>query len=119
MSADKATPRPWKWIKPDPKDTGQGGFESESGATVCDFGDGTQYYPTEGTPPSEADAELIVRAVNSYDEREALLAEAAEALKDAQALIGLFIYRPEVVSPDGAAKRLRKVSDAKAKLEKR
>lgn len=29
------------------------------GNVVCDFGNAGQYYPTEGTPPSESNAELL------------------------------------------------------------
>lgn len=39
-----------------------GGFKDALGNWVCEFGDSTCYYPTEGTPPSDANARLIAAA---------------------------------------------------------
>ena len=39
-----------------------GGFVTADGTPVCWFGDCETYYPTEGTPPTAADARLIAAA---------------------------------------------------------
>jgi hypothetical protein len=39
-----------------------GGIIAHSGDYVCDFGDSTQYYPSEGSPPSTEDATFITEA---------------------------------------------------------
>ncbi len=39
-----------------------GGFVTADGTPVCWFGDNETYYPTEGTPPTAADACLIAAA---------------------------------------------------------
>lgn len=62
MSAVKHTPGPWHWDDGDPLDNLMPRLVSESGEVVCDFGDCTQYYPTEGTPPDEFNARLIAAA---------------------------------------------------------
>ena len=36
------------------------------GDAVCDFGDGTDYYPTEGTAPEKHDLALILAAPDLY-----------------------------------------------------
>lgn len=61
------SPGPWRWKPVDQLD--RGGYPSEmpilldcNGKEVCNFGDDTQYYPTEGTPPGAEDAALIVSA---------------------------------------------------------
>ena len=59
---------PWRFVTPDPKGwMGTGTILDADGKTVCDFGDCEQYYPPQGEPPSEADQEFILRAVNSHD----------------------------------------------------
>lgn len=62
------TPGPWRFVPAGgnsggsyEEGTDMGGFTSDHG-TVCWFGDDTQYYPSEGTPPSEDDARLIAAA---------------------------------------------------------
>ena len=57
--AEAATPGPWEW-HPGHRTT-MGDFQGPRGS-ICDFGDATQYYPTEGTPPSDADAAFIAAA---------------------------------------------------------
>lgn len=59
------TPGPWTLIPPrqstegtDEDELNLGGFKAGE-AWVCSFGDSTQYYPSPGEPPSEADARLI------------------------------------------------------------
>lgn len=37
-------------------------LENEYGYEICNFGDDTTYYPTEGTEPDIYDAKLIVKA---------------------------------------------------------
>lgn len=71
------TKGPWRWLKnPIYKKYGERPLEEYSGWSVCDlpklvaaegmeicnFGNDAQYYPTEGTPPKEADARLIAKA---------------------------------------------------------
>jgi hypothetical protein len=68
------TPGPWRWIEAkgstnaklvgveyDGK-SGTGRNAWELRGEVCDFGDSTQYYPTEGNEPSDADMRLIAAA---------------------------------------------------------
>jgi hypothetical protein len=64
---EKATPGPWRFVSEAPGmlDTDMGGFLGPDGASIMDFGDCTQYYPTEGSPPSEEDAALICAARNA------------------------------------------------------
>ena len=58
---------PWKWRKPthypehDKREGYMGGFYAGD-HEVMSFGDNTSYYPTEGTPPNEFDANLIAAA---------------------------------------------------------
>jgi hypothetical protein len=63
------TPGPWVWtdrvLQGDAKYAGYGdtgGFVTADGTPVCWFGDSETYYPTEGTPPTAADARLIAAA---------------------------------------------------------
>ena len=54
------TPGPWHWVDgEDEEDMPR--LMSPSGK-VCDFGNDTQYYPTVGEPPNEADSRLIAAA---------------------------------------------------------
>jgi hypothetical protein len=63
--SEAATPGPWYWDKfnldEDDYDTEMPYLNSEKDS-IMDFGDGEQFYPTEGTPPNEADAEFIAHA---------------------------------------------------------
>jgi len=71
------TPGPWKWDwkpKKPHQPYAQPILYGADGKEVCNFGDGEQYYPTEGTAPSFEDADLMARAPE-------LLAEVAR-LKD-------------------------------------
>lgn len=65
----KHSPRPWVWVDrllqghakyAGPHD--RGGFIDANGEMVCWFGDGEQYYPTDGEPPSDDDKRLISAA---------------------------------------------------------
>lgn len=47
---------------------------ADDGSLVCWFGNATEYYPTEGTPPNEANAHLIAAAPELYE----VLSEAME-----------------------------------------
>jgi len=62
--AGKHTPGPWHWDSQDDViDCGNlPALRAANGETICHFGDDTDYYPTEGNPPSEADARLIAAA---------------------------------------------------------
>jgi hypothetical protein len=63
--AEAATQGPWYWEKFNPDeddyDTEMPYLNSEK-ESIMDFGDGEQFYPTEGNPPNEADAEFIAKA---------------------------------------------------------
>jgi hypothetical protein len=61
----KYTPGPWKFM-PTEGDV-MGKFIGNNNAVVCDFGYSTQYYPTEGKPPNDADARLIAAAPELYE----------------------------------------------------
>jgi len=61
-AALSATPGPWEW-----KEYGLGNECDMPAlvsrrATVCEFGNAEQYYPTEGTPPGESDSAYIAAA---------------------------------------------------------
>ena len=64
--AEAATEGPWEWRKleydEDDSDTEMPWLDCAGDDPVMDFGDCEQYYPTEGTPPNEADAEFIAAA---------------------------------------------------------
>lgn len=55
----KPTPGPWRFEEERGEDMG-GFYAGED--IVCHFGDSTQFYPSEGIPPSEANARLIAAA---------------------------------------------------------
>lgn len=59
--AEAATPGPWEWSDL-PEDIETMPILKAPPCSVMDFGDCTQYYPTEGRPPSEADAEFIAHS---------------------------------------------------------
>lgn len=60
------TPGPWTFVPesgtPGHDDNDMGGIRTADHKWVCDFGNGTHYYPTEGTPPSVADGALMAAA---------------------------------------------------------
>ena len=65
------TPGPWRWYEPDDETTmamlvgplfDPNVRYSERQHEVCDFGDCEQYYPSNGTEPSDADKALIAAA---------------------------------------------------------
>jgi hypothetical protein len=64
------SPRPWSFREPGkwPENADAGAFVDAGGKDVCWFGNAEQYYPTEGTPPSDDDIALILKAVNEYIE---------------------------------------------------
>ena len=85
----EATKGPYTWEPPIkwPAEGDNGRILGANGETVCHFGDSTQYYPSEGDPPSDADLALWFFAVNALP---ALLdvAEAAEKYRAAERLHG-------------------------------
>lgn len=67
------TPGPWTFVPAggtreygDDR-TDMGRFTGADGTTVCEFGDETTYYPSNGFPPNEADARLIAAAPDLLD----------------------------------------------------
>lgn len=69
MTERKWTPGPWVWR------TGKGSWQGSIEPDICDFGDDTHYYPSEGTPPNEANAHLIAAAPDLYEALERLVIE--------------------------------------------
>lgn len=64
------SPGPWKWEQAPSEEWGdepQGRIVDADGKLVCDFGDGRQYYPTEGTPPDGMNRRLILAAPEMFD----------------------------------------------------
>lgn len=69
----KHTPGPWHWDVPE-FEKGTKSYNalknenelprivSSTGEEVCHFGNSTEYYPTEGTPPKDSDARLMSAA---------------------------------------------------------
>lgn len=55
-----ATAGPWSWQEQDGTDMPI--LRGPNGESICDFGSCRQYYPSEGTPPDEADRALIAAA---------------------------------------------------------
>ena len=62
MSNATHTPAPWTFVPSKGPEDDMGGLMNADGEWICWFGDSTHYYPTEGEPPSEEDARLIVAA---------------------------------------------------------
>ena len=54
------TPGPWTFQE-EVKDD-MGGFLGPDGDYICEFGDSTHYYPTQGHPPTIDDARLMAAA---------------------------------------------------------
>jgi len=62
------TPGPWYWVDDGDLDiTEMPKLRGAQGVEVCNFGDGTAYYPTEGEPPNLIDAALIAAAPELLD----------------------------------------------------
>ena len=97
MSGVKYTPGPWHWDDGDPLDNLMPRLVSESGEVVCDFGDCTQYYPTEGTPPDEFNARLIAAAPELLAALQQLLPHYRKAVK---------LYDPNTDDPFTVAARI-------------
>jgi len=72
------SPLPWRWV--DQKGDELPKLVDARGETVCSFGEATQFYPVEGTPPKEADAALIAAAPE--------MAKALRCLLDEWELLG-------------------------------
>ena len=68
------SPRPWRWLPDDelnPRRYGGqnlGRIVDANGKTVLDLGNDETYYPSAGLEPTDADADLIIKAVNAYKE---------------------------------------------------
>jgi hypothetical protein len=71
----KHTPKPWTWEKATEGYEGpRGAIIGGDGETVCDFGDNTTYYPTEGCEPDEKDRLLMLAAPDLLEACEKTLA---------------------------------------------
>lgn len=62
MSELQHTPGPWHFTEEDVQKEEHPRLVNAAGEQVCDFGCWTQYYPNDGTPPSEPDMRLISAA---------------------------------------------------------
>ena len=61
----KHTAGPWRWALSQDAIGSYGDQPALVGPNndiICHFGDSTQYYPTEGYPPSDEDSRLIAKA---------------------------------------------------------
>ena len=67
----RITKGPWAWKTPDESsmtirngitEGPLGSIIGSDGVCVCDFGEDTEYYPSNGTPPNNADLRLILAA---------------------------------------------------------
>lgn len=72
---------PWVWEKSDDSEKLLRLLDADGGL-VCDFGDSTQYYPTSGIEPNEAECALIAAAPDLLAALTAL-AQIADAGADA------------------------------------
>lgn len=92
MSEIKHTPTPWKVVKnmswedvhgntPTKDEKNLMGFVGGDGSRICWFGDSSNYYPTEGDEPNEANAAHIVKCVNMHDELVEALKEAGDVIE--------------------------------------
>jgi hypothetical protein len=80
---DEQHPPPWKLIPGHNREyegSNMGWIEDANGKVICDFGDDTQYYPSEGFPPSGPVAASILAA----PEMEALLREVEHVSGEAE-----------------------------------
>jgi hypothetical protein len=101
--AEAATPGPWYWEKLDAdgwNDTEMPCLVSASDEGVMDFGDCEQYYPTEGSPPNDEDAEFIAHAREDVPK---LLAEIERLRKQFDYIteLALEFYENDYVDDDG------------------
>lgn len=62
------TKEPWHWIEGSEKTNDRAKLIGANGDEVCNFGNCAQYYPTDGTEPSDDDKIRIVMAVNACRE---------------------------------------------------
>ena len=88
-------PRPWKkdvtkgeWVWKEESDTDCGSFKPMGGGErVCWFGSDEEYYNQCGTPPNEADRELILEASRVLHQTGMTPGELAERVKELE-LVG-------------------------------
>ena len=76
------SPRPWRWVEggqmePNNENRDFMGYPTElskivdaNGKVVFDFGDSEQYYPSAGMEPNDEDRDFLIKAINSYVEKE-------------------------------------------------
>lgn len=112
VNANTPSPHPWRWECEETRGTDMGAILDATGKHVCEFGNAEQYYPTEGSPPNNADLALILEAPCVY--------EAAEALvmawrKDRDAVFDLAAFLSPFV--DAIEKALLTVSTTRASLD--
>ena len=104
--AEAATEGPWEYVSQTEDEYEMPKFVSPE-HTIMDFGDCTMFYPTEGTPPDNADAEFLAHA------REDIPALLAEVYR----LRGIVDALPYMVRGD-IDTALKITEDAKSNLRK-
>src|SRR5688572_16168182 len=90
------TPGPWRFVEQ--MQTDMGGFVGLDDAHVCSFGDCATYYPTEGCPPSEADARLIAAAPDLLAALSDLRESTTEAYKSGRIPAEPFVRAGNVIA---------------------
>jgi hypothetical protein len=107
------TPGPWELVPPKPssewRDESEldlGGFKAGE-EWICTFGDSTNFYPSEGSPPSEANARLIAAAPELLEALEQLSTWVSRAIVPE--------YGPRKPMPENCRKALEASQSAIAK----
>jgi hypothetical protein len=86
----KHTPGPWYWIEGGRNDMPI--LTSDAGR-VCHFGNNRSYYPNEGDPPEEPDAQLIAAAPDLLEALQYVMVAHGEQLDEAFAMTNAAIHK--------------------------
>ena len=63
----KGTKGKWNWISSNGNINRLAILENEYGSEICNFGDNSKYYPTEGVEPDDYDKKLIAAAPEMFE----------------------------------------------------